>query len=191
MCKRRSYLWAWALEGAQRVRTTLLVRKDYGVIRVFLLTLYRVRLHAACLSVHGSIAECVVTSKDWILSLRTADMFRQVHALWRRLSQRPHCSDGSVSVTIAVELASLVLPDILLPLCPVATEEVLLCLHVDKGVHTPSHVPTLLLGQQHKTCPSSWSRAPSSRGWLQKRCLLPRGSTLCRGPPSPMYPLSN
>ena len=64
-----------------------------------------------------------------------------------------------------------------LPLCPVATEELLLCLHVDKSVHTPGHAPIWLLPQQHRACPSFWSRAPSSRGWLQRRCLLPRGST--------------
>ena len=34
-----------------------------------LLTLYLVRIHAACLIVLGSIGECVVTAKDWILSL--------------------------------------------------------------------------------------------------------------------------
>ena len=45
---------------------------SYGIIRVSLLTLYQVRIHAACLIVHGSIGECVVTSKDGILSLRTA-----------------------------------------------------------------------------------------------------------------------
>ena len=44
----------------------------YGVIRVSLLTLYLVRIHAACLIVHGSIGECVVTAKDGILSLITA-----------------------------------------------------------------------------------------------------------------------
>ena len=45
---------------------------SYGVIRVSLLTLYIVRIHAACLIVHGSIGECVVTVKYWILSLITA-----------------------------------------------------------------------------------------------------------------------
>ena len=105
-------------------------------------------------------------------------MFQRVHALWRRLSKLLHCSDGSVSATSVVEFASLVLQDdILLPLCPVATEELLLCLHVDKSVHAASHAPIWLLPQQHKACSSSWSWAPSSRGWLQKRCLLPRRST--------------
>ena len=37
-----------------------------------LLTLYLVRIHAACLIVHGSIGECAVTSKDAILSLIAA-----------------------------------------------------------------------------------------------------------------------
>ena len=45
---------------------------SYGVIRVSLLTLYRVRNHAASRIVHGSIGVCVVTSKDGILSWRTA-----------------------------------------------------------------------------------------------------------------------
>ena len=38
-----------------------------GVTRVSLLTLYRVRTHAACLIVHGSIGERVVTSKNGIV----------------------------------------------------------------------------------------------------------------------------
>ena len=60
-------------------------------------------------------------------------MFQRVHALWRLPSQLLHCSDGSVSVILVVEFASLVLQDdILLPPCPVATEELFLCLHVDK-----------------------------------------------------------
>ena len=37
-----------------------------------LLTLYLVRIRAACLIVHGSIGECVVTAKNGILSLITA-----------------------------------------------------------------------------------------------------------------------
>ena len=78
---------------------------------------------------------------------------------------------------LVVEFANLVLQDgILLPPCPVATEELLLCLHVDKSVHTPGHAPIWLLPQQH-ACRSSWSRPPSSRGWFQKRCLLQREST--------------
>ena len=117
-------------------------------------------------------------SEDEILSLRTV---RHVLASPRTcgdcfLSQLLHCSDGSVSVVLVVEFASLVIQDdFLLPLCPVATEELRLCLHVDKSVHTPGHAPTWLLPRQRRA-PSSWSRSPSSRGWLQKRCLLPRGS---------------
>ena len=42
---------------------------------------------------------------------------------------------------------------------------------------TPGHAPTWLLLRQRGACPSSWSPAPLSRGWLQKRCLLPQGST--------------
>ena len=54
-------------------------------------------------------------------------MYEQDHALWRRLSQLLHCSDGSVSVALVLEFASHVLQnDILLPLCPAATEELLL-----------------------------------------------------------------
>ena len=45
---------------------------SYGVSRASLLTLYLVRIHAACLIVHGSIGECLVTAKDGILSLITA-----------------------------------------------------------------------------------------------------------------------
>ena len=45
---------------------------SYGASRVSLLTKNRVRIHAACLIVHGRIGECVVTSKDRILSLRPA-----------------------------------------------------------------------------------------------------------------------
>ena len=80
---------------------------------------------------------------------------------------------------LVAESASLVhQDDILLPLCPVAIVEVLHCLRVDKSVHTPGHAPTWLLLRQHRACPFSWSPVPSSRGWLQKRCLFPRGSTL-------------
>ena len=43
---------------------------------VSLRTLYLVRTHAACLIVHGNIGECVVTSKDAILSLMTAKYVR-------------------------------------------------------------------------------------------------------------------
>ena len=69
-----------------------------------------------------------------------------------------HCSDGSVSVTLVAESASRVLQDdIILPLCPVAIVELLLCLHVDKSVHTPGHAPTWLLLRQRGACPSSWS----------------------------------
>ena len=109
------------------------------------------------------------------------------------LSQLLHCSDGCSSVTLVVEFASLVFQDdILLPLCPVETEKFILCLHVDKSVHTQGHAPILLLSQQHWACPSPWSRAPSSRGRLQKKCLLLRGSTRSpQGAPSPMYPQSN
>ena len=54
-------------------------------------------------------------------------MFQRVHALWKLLSKLLRCSDGSVSVTIVVEFANLVLQDdILLPLCPEATEELFL-----------------------------------------------------------------
>ena len=106
-------------------------------------------------------------------------MFWQVHELWRRLSPLLHCSDGSVSVTLVAESASLVQQDdILLPLCPVAIVELILCLHVDKSVHIPGHAPTWLLSRQHGACPSSWSPVPSSRGWLQKTYLFPQGSTL-------------
>ena len=105
-------------------------------------------------------------------------MFYLVHALWRRLSQLLRCSDGSVSVTLVVQLACLVLQDdILLLLCPVATEELLFCLNLNQSVHTPGHAPTWLLPQQRRACPSSWSPAPSSRVWLQKKRLLPRGNT--------------
>ena len=103
-------------------------------------------------------------------------MFWQVHSTWRRLSPLLHCSDGSASVTLVAESASLVLQeDILLPLCPVV--ELILSFHVDKSLHTPGNAPTWLLLRLRRACPSSWSPAPSSRGWLQKRCLLPRGST--------------
>ena len=106
-------------------------------------------------------------------------MFQQVHELWRRLSPLLHCSDGSVSVTLVAESASLVLQDdILSPLCPVAIIELLLCLHVDKSVQTPGHAPNWLFVRQRRACPSSWSPVPPSRGWLQRRCLFPRGSTL-------------
>ena len=44
-----------------------------GVIRVSLLTLYRVRIQAACLIVHGRIRVCVLSpQKTGFLSLRTA-----------------------------------------------------------------------------------------------------------------------
>ena len=50
---------------------------------------------------------------------------------------------GLLPVKLVVEFASLVLQDgIPLPLCPVATVELLLCLHVDKSVHTPGQAPT-------------------------------------------------
>ena len=79
---------------------------SYGVIRVSLLTLCRVRTQAGCLVVLGSIGEGVVASKDGILSLRTA---RNVRARPRALSPRSLSSDGSVTVTLVVEFASLVL----------------------------------------------------------------------------------
>ena len=84
-----------------------------------------------------------------------------------------------MSVTLVAESVSLVFQnDILLPFCPVAIVELFLCLHVDKSVHTPGHAPTWLLLRQRRECPSSWSLAPSSRGWFQKRYLFTRGSTL-------------
>ena len=99
-----------------------------------LLTLYLVRIHAACLIVHGSIGECVVTAKDGILSLITA---RYALASPRTVETAFSAAYGSVSVTLVAESASLVLQDdILLPLCPVAIVELLHCLHVDKSVHT-------------------------------------------------------
>ena len=56
-----------------------------------------------------------------------------------------------MSVTLVTESASLVLQDdILLPLYPVAIVELLLCLHVDKSVHTPGHAPTWLLLRQRR-----------------------------------------
>ena len=89
-----------------------------------------------------------------------------------------HGSDGSGSVTLVAEFANLVSQDdILLPLCPVATEELLLCLRVNKSVHIPGHAPIWLLPPPHRACTSPWSPAPSSRVWLQKRCLLPQGNT--------------
>ena len=39
---------------------------------MFLLTLYLMRIHAACVIVQGSIDKCVVTAKDGILSKITA-----------------------------------------------------------------------------------------------------------------------
>ena len=48
----------------------------------------------------------------------------------------------------------------------------------EKRVQTPGRAPTWLLLRQRIACPSSWSPAPSSRGWLQKTCLLPQRSTL-------------
>ena len=105
-------------------------------------------------------------------------MFQRVHALWRLPSQLLHCSDGSVSVILVVEFASLVLQDdILLQPCPVATEELLLCLHVDKK-RSYSRSRTLLAVTATTEGMSIFlESAPSSRGWLQKRCLLRRGST--------------
>ena len=99
-----------------------------------------------------------------------------------------HCGDGflrgavalegSVPVTLVVEFASVVLQDdILLPLCPAATEELLLCLRVDTSVHTPGQAPTWLFQPPRRACPSSWSLAPLSRVWLQQRCRFPRGNT--------------
>ena len=68
-------------------------------------------------------------------------MCEQERPLYRRLSLRRRCSDGSVSVALVVEVASLVLPDDTpLPLCPAATEGLLLCLRVDTGVHTPGYL---------------------------------------------------
>ena len=103
-------------------------------------------------------------------------MFQQVHALWRRLSPLIHCSDGSVSVTFVAESASPVLQDdILLPLCPEAIVELLL-LSPCRQKRSYSRSRTHLWLRQRGACPSSWSPAPSSRGWLQKRCLFTQGS---------------
>ena len=90
---------------------------------------------------------CVVTSKDRILSLRTARY-------------------------------SLASPqdDILLPHCPAATEDLLLCLHVDKSVHTQVTHPFGCCrnntGHVHLLRAGHHRRVDGSR-----RCLLPRGST--------------
>ena len=81
-------------------------------------------------------------------------MCEQDCGLWKRPSPRRRCSDGSVSVTLVAEFASLVLQDdILLPRCPAATDKLLLFLHVDKSVHTPSHARIWLLPQQQRACP--------------------------------------
>ena len=145
---------------------------------VSLFTLYRVRIHATCLIVHGSIGECVVTSKDGILSLRTAryvlassrtvDKVAKECVVLRDKTGKFYDKYHRHRAIRAMEQRR--------KQSPIVTEE-LLFLHVDRSVHTPGHAPTLLLPQQHRACPSSWSRAPTSRGWLQKRCLLPRGST--------------
>ena len=66
-----------------------------GVIRVSLLTLYLVRIHAACLIVHGRIGECVVTVKDWILSLITA---RYVTASPRTVETAFSCSVALIAL---------------------------------------------------------------------------------------------
>ena len=95
-------------------------------------TLYLVRIHAACLIVHGSIGECVVTAEDGIF----------FHHCQICSGKSTNCGDGflrysvalvAVSVTLVAESASLVLQDeILLPLFTVAIVELLLCIHVDK-----------------------------------------------------------
>ena len=107
-------------------------------------------------------------------------MFQQVHVLWRRLSPLLHCSDGCVGDTCRRICQS----------CPsgrhsCATLSSSSCRtpfpHADKSVHTPGHTPTWLLLRQRRACPLSWSPAPSSRVWLQRMCLLPRGNTQSAG----------
>ncbi len=87
-------------------------------------------------------------------------MCGQDRAMERRLSPRRHCSGGSVSVTLVVEFASLVPQDDMpLPFLPSSNW---------------THSLSRLFQQPRRACPSSWSLAPLSHGWLQKRC--PRGS---------------
>ena len=72
-------------------------------------------------------------------------MCEQDRARWRRPSRLHHSSDGSVSVTLVVEFDSLVpQEDSLWQFCPVATEELILCLRVDRSVRTPNHAPIWL-----------------------------------------------
>ena len=84
---------------------------SFGVIRVSLLTLYLVRIHAACLIVHGSIGERVVTVK------RRDFLFDHCQICSSKSTYRGDgflcCSIAlmAVSVILVVEFASLVLQD--------------------------------------------------------------------------------
>ena len=100
-------------------------------------------------------------------------MCGQVHALWRLLSQLLHCSDGSVSVTLVVEcrrhsFATLSSGNGRTPSLSPCRQKAFM-----PQVTYPFGCRRNNIGQ----CPSSWTRAPSSRGWLQKRRLLPRRTT--------------
>ena len=112
---------------------------------------------------------------------------------WMSLSMVwPSPLDGSVSVILVVEYASLVLQDdILLPPCPVAAEELLLSPCRQK-LSYPGHAPIWLLPQQPRACPSSWSLVPSSCVCAPEEVSArTRKHAICRRPPSPMYPQSN
>ena len=64
-----------------------------GVIRVSLLTLYLGRIHAACLIVHGSIGECVVSGKDGIFVFHHCQICS---------SKSTICGDGFLRCSIAL-----------------------------------------------------------------------------------------
>ena len=92
-------------------------------------------------------------------------MCEQDRAMWRRPAPLRHCSDGSVSVTLVAEFAGLVPHhDIILQLCPVAVEELLLCLHVDKKRSYTKSRTHLAVPANHVGHVHSWGTL--SRRWL-------------------------
>ena len=140
---------------------------------VFLSTNLVVRSHS-CVPSHIEAHEntCCVSDrplKDGILSLITARYVPASPCTVETACLRCSIALMAVSVTLVAESASLVLQDdILLPLSSSNCST----------PPTPSHAPTWLLLRQREACPSSWSWVPSSRGWLQKKCLFLRRSTL-------------
>ena len=95
-----------------------------------------------------------------------------------------------MSVILVVEFASLVLQDdILLPPCPVATEELFLCLHVDKKAFIPQ-VTQPFGCCRHNRGMSMFLESGTIVAWMapEEVSAPTKKHAIRREPPSPMYP---